>query len=173
MIALTTAVEGWGLHRWGKWQPKIQLIKDFSTSTVITFGIVQAAMSLAMVLIGTLLLLKLSRTFHSRGSYLQAFTTVAYGFCPLFLTRMLDAAPMFSPWVSWGIGITLSIWVLYQGLPRVMQPDPSHAFGLYLSMIFVVVLTSGVVRVFTALYLLGYVNFQNSWLAHEFPSLFQ
>jgi hypothetical protein len=54
-----------------------------------------------------------------------------------------------------------------------MEPDPAHAFGLYLSTVFVMVLASGIVRVLTALYLLGYVDFRNSWLTHLFPRLFQ
>jgi hypothetical protein len=34
------------------------------------------------------------------------------------------------------------------------------------------VLASGIVRVLTALYLLGYVDFRNSWLTRAFPGLF-
>jgi hypothetical protein len=73
---------------------------------------------------------------------------------------------MMSPWVSWMVGILLTVWILYQGIPRVIQPDPTHAFGLYLSTIIVTVLVSGLVRVMTGLYLLGNVDFQHSWLTH-------
>jgi hypothetical protein len=171
MVLLTTVVESWGLQRWGKWQPKFHLVRSFSLNTVIVFEVIQVLMLLAMVFVSALLLLRISQTFHSRGTYLQAFTTTAYAFSPLFLTHLLDAGPMINPWVCWGLGIGLSIWVLYQGIPRVMQPDPTHAFGLYLSMMFVMVLTSGIVRALTGLYLLGYVDFQNSWLTHKFPGL--
>ena len=173
VILLGTVVECWGLEHWGKWQPRYEFIRKFSTSTVITIGVVQTVLLLGMVVVSALLLLKISQTFHNRGTYLQAFTMMAYGYGPLFLTRLLDAAPSINPWVSWGIGIGLTIWILYQGIPRVMQPDPTHAFGLYLSAIFVAVLTSGIVRVFTALYLLGVVNLQHSWLGQTFPGLTQ
>jgi len=55
----------------------------------------------------------------------------------------------------------------------VMQPDPTHAFGLYLSAMFVVVLTTSIARVLPGLFLLGVVDFKNSWLTHKFPALLQ
>jgi len=173
MVALATAAEGWGLARWGKWQPKFQKFKEFSVGNVITFEVIQFILLVAMVLVTALLLLKISQTFESRRSYLRAFTTMAYGFSPLFVVRLLDAGPMMSPWVTWAIGFVLTIWILYQGIPRVMQPDPTHAFGLYLSALFVVLLTSGIARVLTALYLLGEVDFHHSWLTRKFPALLQ
>ena len=173
MLACVGLVEGWGLHNWGKWQPGFHLIKEFSITTIISFEAIQLILSVAMVLVSALLLLKISRTFHSRGTYTQAFTAVAYAFSPLFLMQLFNAGPSINPWAIWGIGIAMTLWVFYQGLPRVLQPDPTHAFGLYLSMVFVLVLTSGITRILTGLYLLGYMNFQNSYLSHVFPGLFQ
>jgi hypothetical protein len=166
LVILATAVEGWGLFHWGSWQPRFHKIREFPLEAVILFEAVQAIFFLLMVLVGAFLILNLSQTFDRRRSYLQAFTTVAYGFSPFFLAHMLNAEPMMNPWTPWGIGILLTIWVLYQGIPRVMQPDPTHAFGLYLSAIAVVVLTSGIVRVLTALFLQGQIDLQHSLLAH-------
>jgi hypothetical protein len=175
MILLATVVEGWGMAHYGKWQPRFQKLKDYSelAGTVITFEVIQGLLFLGMVLVSALVLQKVTQTFQNKRSYLQAFTTMAYGFSPLFLARLLDVAPMMSPWTPWGIGLALSIWILYQGVPRVMLPDPTQAFGVYLSAMIVMMLTSGVARVPTALYLLGWVDFKHSWLTHKFPSLFQ
>jgi len=173
MILLATVAEGWGLVHWGKWQPKYEKFKEFSTGTVITFEVIQALLFLVMVLVSALLLLKISQTFQSRGKYCEAFTTMAYGFSPLFLTHLLNVSPNLNPATAWVIGTVLTIWVLYQGVPRVMQPDPTHAFGLYLSLVFVVILISAIARAFTAFYLLGIVDFKHSWLTHKFPTLFQ
>ena len=176
MILLPCAAEGWSMARWGKWQPGVQRFMDFSRHDIVVFETIQAALLLVMVLLAARILLVVSRTFQTfqkRCNYLDAFTTVAYSYSPLLLARLLDAGPSVSPWVSWGVGIALTIWVLYQGVPRVMQPDPTHAFGLYLAGMFVVMLTSALARVPTALYLLGEVNFRNSWLTHKFPGLFQ
>lgn len=171
MILLITVVEGGGLERWGKWQPKFQMVREFSNSTVISYEIVQALLLLGMVFVSALVLLRASQTFHGRHTYLQAFTVMAYGFGPLFWVRILDAAPQVSPWVTWGLGIALTIWILYQGIPRVMEPDPTHAFGLYLSALVVVILTSGIVRVLTGLYLLGYLDLEHSWLTRQLSTI--
>ena len=176
MILLPAAAEGCSLVRWGKWQHRFQRFVDFSLHDIVVFEIIQSALLLAMVFLAALTLLAVSRTFQTfrnRSRYLDAFTTVAYSFSPLLLARLLDASPAVSPWVSWGIGMALTIWVLYQGIPHVMQPDPTHAFGLYLAGMFVVVLTSALARLLTALYLLGEVDFRHSWLSHYFSGLFQ
>ena len=63
--------------------------------------------------------------------------------------------PGISPWVAWAIGICLSVAVLYQGVPRIMEPDPPHAFGLFLMSALLLVLITGLVRFATAAYLQG------------------
>ena len=52
------------------------------------------------------------------------------------------------------------------------MPDPTHAFGLYLSAVIIIVLTTGLARLLPALYVLGQVDFHHSWLTHRFPQWF-
>ena len=80
---------------------------------------------------------------------------MAYSLGPLFLLRLLDAFAAISPWVSWAIGICLAVGVLYQGVPRIMDPDRPHAFGLYLTSALLFVLISGLAHFATATYLQG------------------
>ena len=47
----------------------------------------------------------------------------------MFTVNLLNALPQMPGWATWGIGIALSVSVLYQGLPRVMLPDPPHTLG--------------------------------------------
>jgi len=126
----------------------------------------------AVVFASALLIYKISQTFQDRLSFLQAFTTVAYGFSPLFLMHFMDASASIHPAVPWLLGMGFVVWILYQGIPRVMQPDPTHAFGVYLSAMIVVILTSFLARMITGLYLLGYIDLQHSWLSHKVESLF-
>jgi hypothetical protein len=105
---------------------------------------------LVVVLVGAAMVKAIGETFHGRHTYPQAFTTVAYGLSPLFLLRLLDAFKEISPWASWGIGIVLSIAVLYYGVPRMMEPDPPHAFGLYLMSSLLLLLITGILRYATA-----------------------
>jgi hypothetical protein len=167
IILLATAVEGWGLLRWGKWQEYFQKTRDFSKTTVLHFEILQALMLLAVVFISAALLHAASQNFHGRRTYLQVFTTVAYSFSPMFLLHLLNAEPTMHPFVPWALGITLTVWILYQGVPRVLAPDPAHAFGVYLSAVFILVLASGLTRFLTGMFLLGRFNFSHSWFTRE------
>jgi hypothetical protein len=171
LVLLGSALEAWGLARHGKWQPRFQMFKSFSPGDIVTFETIQFVLLLAMVFASALLVYKISQTFQDRLNFLQAFTTVAYGYSPLFLFRFLDASATMHPAVTWLLGMGVSVWILYQGIPRVMLPDPTHAFGLYLSAMIVVILTSGLTRLMTAMYLLGYMDLQHSWLANRIQGL--
>jgi hypothetical protein len=171
LILLSTALETWGLSQHGKWQPRFQMYNGFSEQEVLTYGVIQFLLLFAMVFVTAILVFKISQTFQDRLSFLQAFTTVAYGFSPMLLVRFLDYGAMVHPAVTWLIGIGLTTWILYQGIPRVMQPDPTHAFGVYLSAMIVVILTSGLARLLTAMYVLGYIDLQHSWLSRRITHL--
>ena len=172
LILLGSALETWGLLRHGKWQPKFQIFKHFPPQEIYTFEIIQFLLLFAVVFVSALLVFKIGLTFQDRLKFLQAFTTIAYGFCPMFLLRFLDASASMNPLVPWLLGVALMVWILYQGIPRVMQPDPTHAFGVYLSATIVVVLTSGLARFITGMYLLGDIDFHHSWLSNRITHLF-
>jgi len=167
LILLGTALEAWGLSKSGKWQPQFQFYKSFSTPEIVNFETMQFFVLFAVVLVSAVLVYKISQTFQDRLTFLQAYTTTAYGYSPLLLLHFLDASADIHPAVPWLIGMGLVVWILYQGIPRVMQPDPTHAFGVYLSAMIVVLLTSGLARLITAMYLLGYMDLQHSWLSRK------
>ena len=171
LLLLGSALEIWGLKEHGKWQPKYQMFKRFFPEDVYTFEVVQFVLLLLVVFVCALLVYKIAQTFQDRLTFLQAFTTIAYGFTPMFLVHFLDASATMHPAITWVIGVGITIWVLYQGIPRVMQPDPTHAFGVYLSTAFVVILTSGLARLLTAMYLLGYMDLHHSWLSQKISHL--
>ena len=161
-IALVSAAEGWGLMRWGKLQPHFGKVKEFTPEMVWRFEILQAAMFLLVVFVCALLLRLSCEQFHGTRTFLQSFTVMAYGFSPVLLLHPLNMVPAMHPAVSWIIGIVLAIFMIYAAVPRVLQPLPVHAFGSYCAAVFIVVLVSGLMRVFTAMYLLGQINFQSS-----------
>jgi hypothetical protein len=171
LILLGTAAEAWGLRTFGKWQPQYSMHRNFSPTEVFNYESIQFMLLVAMVLVSAMLVFKISQTFQGQLTFLQVFTTVAYGYSPMFLFHVLDFAASMHPAVTWAIGLILTIWVLYQGIPRVMRPDPTHAFGVYLSSIFVVILVSGLARLMTAMYLLGYMDFEHSWLSRKLAHL--
>ena len=152
------AAEGYGLVHWGKPRGVISHINAFSHSEALIFEILQLLLMLVIVFVGARLIQALSETFHGRNTFGQAFTVAAYGLSPFFTLRILDIFPGVSGWAYWGtwtVGILLSIGLLYHGIPRVMLPDPSHAFGLYLTSSVFLIMVTGFVRFLTYSYLVG------------------
>lgn len=166
LLLLAGAVEGSGLARWGKPRGNIPHLRPLSLTEVLVFEAVQLALSLITVFVAAKLIKSLGETFHGRHNFTQAFTVAAYGLSPLFLLRMLDAFPAVSPWLSWSIGLVLALAVLYHGLPRIMLPDPPHAFGLFLTSALLLILLTGLICFLTAWYLQGKftaLDFSTAW----------
>jgi hypothetical protein len=154
LLLLAAVGEGCGLVHWGKWQGQIEPhLKHFAVREVVVFEAAQVLLSLALVGVCSLLVKSFSGTFHARHTWQQAFATVAYAMSPLWLCRLLDAFSFLSPWVSWGLGILLSLAVLYHGVPRMMDPDPAHAFGLFFMSALLILVLTGLTQLVTSLYL--------------------
>lgn len=133
LLLLTCAVEGYGLMHWGKHQTSMLRPRTFTFGEAVVFESGQLVTSLVLVFLGAAVLKSMGGTFHTRNTYKEAFTVVAYALSPFFLLRLLDAFTPISPWMSWAVGIFLALAALYHGVPQVMQPDPPQAFGLYLT----------------------------------------
>ena len=155
LLLLASAAEGYGLVHWGKWQGEISRIKQFPIREAVVIETAQFLLALVVIFVGANMIKSIGETFHGRHTHNQTFTAVAYGLSPLFLLRLLDAFPGISPWLSWAIGILLSIAVLYHGVPRMMEPDPPHAFGLFFMSALLLALVTGLVRYATASFLEG------------------
>jgi hypothetical protein len=158
LLLLASAAEGYGLVHWGKWQVDVMRVQKFPVGEAIVVEVIQFLLGLFVIFLGAKLLKSVGETFHGRHTYGQAFTAMAYSLSPLFLCRVLDAftgLSQWAPWLSWSIGIVLSVAVLYNGVPRMMEPDPAHAFGLYVMTALLMVLVTGLVRLVTTSYLEG------------------
>jgi len=167
LVMLSCAVEGAGLKHWGRIDSETGLSIEFSKNDVLTFEGIQFVLSLGSVLVCSLLIPVMAGTFQGRSTFTQAFTVVAYGLSPLFLFRLGDAFPGLNGWVTWTAGILLSIWILYQGIPRVLSPDPTAAFGLYCSISLNLLLVTGLWRGITYLYLVRNIHHFGHHLEHR------
>src|SRR5437016_5681569 len=157
-LILVSAADGYGLVHSGKLRGLGDQAHFFTVGEAGIFETVQFLVSGGLVFLGATLVKSIGETFHGRHTMTQAFATVAYGLAPLFLVRLFDSLstdPVWVPWVTWSIGILLSIGVLYHGVPRMMEPDPSHAFGLFLMSSLLLLLITGLARFVTIWYLRG------------------
>jgi hypothetical protein len=158
MVVITSSWEGYSLVRWGHVQElhkEVERLKKFPPGEAIIYACSHALLTLIIIFLSAKLIKALGETFHGRHTYAQAFKVAAYGTSPLFLARLFDAIPQVNPWITWVIGVVLCASVLYQGVPRVMNPDPPHAFGLYFMSSLIITAMTGLVRFFTAWYLEG------------------
>jgi hypothetical protein len=166
MLLLVSVCGGYGLVHSGKWQGEsmgwfvgtqgeLLHLKKFSVREAVVVETARFLLSLVVIFAGASIIKSIGETFRGRHTYTQSFTAVAYGLSPLFLLRLLDAFSGVNPWVTWSIGILLSIAALYHGVPRMMEPDPAHAFGLFFMSALVLMLVTGLVRFVSEAYLRG------------------
>ena len=152
------AAEFYGLVHWGKPRGFLGQLTPLPNSEALIFEILQLILMLVLVFFGARMILALGETFHGRNTFAQAFTVTAYGLAPVFAIRILDIFPGVSGWlywVTWGVGILLTTSILYHGIPKVMLPDPSHAFGMYLTSSVLLAMVGGLIRFITFTFLQG------------------
>jgi hypothetical protein len=155
MILITAVAEGFGMVQWGKPQTIIRHIHKFTIGETVLYEIARFLMMLLIIASCAVLIRVFAETFGKRHTIRQTLTLVVYALSPLFLFRLLDMTPALNPWITWGFGIMLCTEVLYRGVPRLMEPDPPNAFGLYFMSSLVLVATTGLERFITAWYLQG------------------
>ena len=156
MMLIAAAVQGAGLVEWGRMQSTaIGGLKYFTRNEAILCEIVELLL-MGVVLVASAHLIKtLGDTFHGRHTYDQAFKVVIYGLSPVFLLRLLDGFATTNLWLTWLLGILLTVKILYHGVPRIMLPDPPHAFGLYFMSCLLLAMATGLERFITIGFLTG------------------
>jgi hypothetical protein len=150
--------EFYGLVHWGKPRGFVAQLKPLSNSQALIFEILQLGLMVLLVFVGAKLIKALGETFHGRNNFDQAFTVTAYGLGPVFTLRIFDIFPQVSGWLywaTWGVGMALTFAILYHGIPKVMLPDPPHAFGLYLTSGVFLLMVSGLIRFLTYSFIIG------------------
>jgi hypothetical protein len=166
MVLVACAAEGFGLVHWGKARGAIPRLIPFSVPRMLVYESAQFLLGIAIVLLAARLIKSFGETFHERHRYSQTFTVAAYGLSPLFLLRLADAFPYVPWWLTWSVGIFLSISILYSGIPLIMRPDPPHALGLYLMTSMFLIIITGLPRFVTAWYLAGKFPKLDNWVSH-------
>lgn len=157
MMLIAAVAEGFGLMEWGRSQTGLHRIHKFAAGETVVYETLRLLGTLLIIAVCAFLIKMFGETFRERNTYRQTFTLVIYGLSPMFLLRLLDAAPI-NPCLSWGIGIMLSLEVVYQGVPRAMDPDPPNAIGLFFMSSLVLVAITGLERFITYWYLSGHAK---------------
>ena len=157
LILLTSAIEGYGLMKWGRsHKGEITYDKIYELKEVIVLESIQSVAYLALAFLGAYAARNYAATFHSRTTFRQAFTAIAYGLAPLLTLRLGDLIVGLDAIVPWAAGMVLTLGALYIGLPCMLKPDPPHAFGLYVMTCLTLTVEFGLWRFITRQYFLGW-----------------
>ncbi len=149
MMLIVGLAEGIAMVKWGKIQSAgMLLIKYFTVPEAIVYESAQMLVMAVVLVVSAYLIKSIGETFHGGHTYRQSFTVVIYGLSPLFLFRLLDVFPAMNLWIPWGIGMLFVVKILYRGVPRVMEPSPTNAFGLYLMSCVILIMATGIERGF-------------------------
>ncbi len=143
LMLISAGIEGCSLVRLGERRGQFDYVVSISQPLALRYEITQVLLGFAIIWAGARFLQAVGTSFELPATYLQSFTTIAYGFSPIFLTRALDAIPALNTWLCWAIGALIAISVLYHGIALVLKPDQTKGFGLYLLSIVFVLFLSG------------------------------
>lgn len=155
MMLIVALVEGVGLVKMGRARPPFGEVRTYTVQQAIDLEGSQMILMALVIVLSSYLIKGLGDTFHGRNNYRQTFTVVAYGLSPVFLLRLLDFVPTLNLWVPWVIGVMLMAKILYLGVPRVMEPDPPHALGLFMMSALLLAMTTAAERAISIGYLAG------------------
>ena len=144
LLLVTSVGEALGFMRLGVEHGRLtETVTEAPLELAVRYEAVQTVFTLFIIYGGSALLKVIGSSFHRRHSYVECFTTLAYSIAPLLLLRLLDGVPAINTWVCYGIGIFLTISLLYRGIPFIMRPDPSNALGLFMLCTLLLLVTTG------------------------------
>jgi hypothetical protein len=123
--------EGFTLTHWRTWTAGSHGVMHFGFDQILIFETVRSAMTCVIVCACSYIVWLLREPFYARYNFPQAVMLVMYSLGPLFLCQTLTGIPRISFWLSWSLGIYLSLRVFYHGVRALAKTDPGSAVGLY------------------------------------------
>lgn len=155
LMVIALGLEVYALIHLGERRGLTDQISRIPEDLALRYGAAEAGLNFLMIVFGAKLLQKVANNFRAQHTYHQCFSLLAYGLSPIFLGRILDGAPFMNTWVCFGIGMTLSVAVLYQGIPFMLKADPAKALGLYFVVVCLMTALAAVAHLLSLLILRG------------------
>jgi uncharacterized membrane protein YecN with MAPEG domain len=142
LMIITLGIEGYSLVKYGAAYGDLGA-RTVSPDRAIKYEVFYGVASLLVIFLGARLMQNMGQSFNLVASYNVCFILMAFGYTPIFLLRLLDAAPRINTWICWAVGVALSFRILYHGVALWLRPEQTKGFGLFLvSSIYIVVLSA-------------------------------
>ncbi|MGH7941520.1 MAG: YIP1 family protein, partial [Limisphaerales bacterium] len=132
VLFLAALAEGFTLTHWREWTVGSLGLIHFSLDQVLVFETARSVLTCVIVIATSHVIWLLREPFYARYNFSQALVLVMYSLGPLFLCQALTGIRQIPLWLSWGVGIYLSLRVFYHGVRSLAKTDPRSAAGLYL-----------------------------------------
>jgi hypothetical protein len=155
LMLLLALVEGHGLILLGRQQVAEGMSNRFTLPNVLVYEIASWLLAVLLICIAAALIRSLANACHTRNYLSQSLVVMFHCIGPMFLVQLLNGFPHIYLWLTWLVGVSLTIGALYNGLPRIMQPDPPSAMGLFVGSSIIVFLLMLGGRLLTGFYLAG------------------
>jgi hypothetical protein len=155
MLLLLGFVEGHGLMLLGRQQVARGGFNRFTLSKVFVYETANLLLALVLMVVAAIFIKFLANTCFKRNHLAQSLTVLFFAMGPMYLVELFNGFLNMYVWLTWLAGIYLVVGTLYHGLPRIMQPDPPAAMGLYFGSASLVFLLMFIGRLVTYYYLEG------------------
>ena len=132
LLLITCAAEGYVLAKWGERTGQAGRVLHYEVNSILVLESLQVVLSLAMVFMTGVILRWVGESFHFYPPYRACFTLAVFGFSPFFIIRLGHYLPGLNEWVGPALGALACVYVLYQGVGAVLEPDQTKGFGLYI-----------------------------------------
>ena len=146
ILVLAALGEGFTLAHWRTWTAGAHGVMRFSLSQIIIFETIRSAVTCVAIGFSAHVIWLLRDPFRGRYDYAQALMLVMYSFSPMFLCQVLTGVSRINLWLSWGVGLYLSLRIFYYGVGRVAKTDARKRHGLYLLSSLVIIALTGAQR---------------------------
>ena len=146
-VAIGAGAETYGLIKWGDRKGGIEQSIKVPEEVAIRYGVSQAVLLVAGALVAAQVLSLIVTSFGVRTTYAACFRLIGYAFVPLALARILDAVPVVSTWICFGVGMAFSFATLYHGVGLVLKPEQTKGFSLFILSGVVVGAIGGIVHI--------------------------
>jgi hypothetical protein len=142
LMAICGYAEGYGIWKLGEHRGEVGEVARIPLEIIFRYEGVSLGLLLCAIIVGTFLLVTVSRSFQVPVTLSQCFAAVGYSIGPLILIKLADAFPVINTWICYTVGMVFVASMLYHGVANCLKPEQTKGFGIFVfSVVFIALLT--------------------------------
>jgi uncharacterized membrane protein (DUF485 family) len=154
LLLLVSYAEGIGLTAYFNRHLAASAINRLDISKLLVYEGLEIGVLLFIIIVSASFIKMFGNACHRRNTLAQSLTLLLHALGPMLLIQLFNVIPGMNPWLTWSVGMVLTLGALYHGIPRILQPDAPSALGLFLGGALVVFMLLFLGRLFCCWFLL-------------------